>query len=64
MTDENEESPTVKFVASWSSFNKHLWVDKRQKGGRWAPAFPPASVKDEEEYIEKMIARDKEAGYY
>ncbi len=43
-------------VASYSS--------KKQKGGKFAPAFPAPSYNNEEDYIERMIRRDKEMGLY
>jgi len=35
------------------------YVDQVQLGGRWMPAFPAATTEKEEQYIQKMIARDK-----
>lgn len=48
------------FCESVTTFNKALYTDKRQPGGRWAPAFPEPSLAKQEEYVERMIARDKE----
>lgn len=63
MTDDTEEKATVRFVLSTTTFSKFEWVDKRQKNGEWVPAFPSASLKKQEEYIERMIRRDRETGY-
>lgn len=64
MTDDTEEKATVRFVLMTTTFSKIEWVDKRQKNGEWAPAFPPASLKKQEEYIVRMIERDKKLGLY
>jgi len=61
MTETDESKITIKFVTTGSTFNKFMWVDKRQKNGQWAPAFPPPSVEKEEQYIKKMIQRDRES---
>lgn len=39
--------------------NNTGYSDRIQPGGRFAPAFPPASKEKEEAYIEKMILADK-----
>lgn len=65
MSHDHDESPAVKFASSCSSsFYVKNWTDKRQLNGRWYPAFPAATIKQEEEYIERMIQRDKELGFY
>lgn len=48
------------FSESITQINKVAYADKRQKGGRWAPAFPETSLEKQEAYIERMLARDKE----
>jgi len=48
------------FSVSVTSFNKVAYVDMRQKGGRWAPAFPETSLKRQEEYVIRMIRKDKQ----
>jgi len=39
------------------------YADKTHSSGRWLPAFPEPSMERQEEYIEKMIERDKEDKY-
>jgi len=36
------------------------YADKTHPSGRWLSAFPPPSLEQQEEYILKMIERDKE----
>lgn len=62
MTDDTEEKATVRFVLTTTTFSKFEWVDKRQKNGKWVPAFPETSLKKQEEYIAKWLARDRELG--
>lgn len=48
------------FSESVSLLDVVSYTDKRQKGGRWAPAFPETSLERQKAYIERMIVRDKE----
>lgn len=63
MSDSREEKILVLRTEKHKTFCKFVWVDKRQRNGEWSPAFPAASQHKEEEYIQKMIKKDREAGY-
>lgn len=44
---------------------EHPLTDKRQLSGRLAPVFPSLlqATKKEEEYVARMVARDRELGW-
>lgn len=62
--DLDPDHPNVNFSGSYLP-NSPLVdvVDRVQRNGRWVPAFGPPSLKDEEEYIRRMIARDEELNW-
>jgi len=43
-----------------SFFDKAKYADQRQKGGRWAPAFPETNTDKQEAYFLRMLKRDEE----